>query len=46
MAGGPKVLYNNQPIEVLNEAAKKSIVNKVELVWLDKRFSISLDWKI
>lgn len=46
MAGGRKVLYNNQPIEVLIKAAQESIVNRGEPVWygcqVSKRFSDKL----
>ncbi|XP_015371568.1 PREDICTED: bleomycin hydrolase [Diuraphis noxia] len=46
MAGGRKVLYNNQPIEVLIKAAQDSIVNNGEPVWygcqVSKRFSDKL----
>lgn len=43
MTDGRKVLYNNQPIEVLIKAALESIVNRGEPVWygcdVDKRLS-------
>lgn len=46
MAGGRKVLYNNQPIEVLIKAAQESIVTRGEPVWygcqVSKRFSDKL----
>lgn len=46
MAAGRKVLYNNQPIEVLIKAAQESIVNRGEPVWygcqVSKRFSDKL----
>lgn len=46
MAGGRKVLYNNQPIEVLIKAAQESIATRGEPVWygcqVSKRFSDKL----
>lgn len=46
MADGRKVLYNNQPIEVLIKAAQDSIITRGEPVWygcqVSKRFSDKL----
>ncbi|XP_050543304.1 bleomycin hydrolase isoform X2 [Daktulosphaira vitifoliae] len=46
MVGGRKVLYNNQPVEILIKAAQDSIVKRGEPVWygcqVSKRFSDKL----